>query len=790
MLFDDGLRIPSRRTPGTDCGAYRSAELCLLGFSLLSFWAASSLRGATGGSREGTAKGPPVAEEAPESLAALEQKIVAAAEKAKPSVVRIAWRPGSGLDKSRSGVILTADGYVATDAYDPSAEDDDLPPGKAVSVYLADGRRVPGVAVGSSLEWQFGLIKITQKGLWPHAEVGESAEVEAGEICLAVGYCSPTHAGSLPYDREPSLRVGQVVPTGMLGRLSSSCQVTVDSEWGGGGLFDLEGRLIGVNIGGHSPGSQAARHSTIEIIQQHWKELVGRKPPAKGAASGQVQRTENRSKEIQSVPLPSPDDPPLAAAVGKAWRAAVVMAPVGTEGPGVSGVVVSADGYVATCAHHDYARGTKVIVRFADGSAAPGEILGGDWLLDIGLAKITAPGPWPHAQWGSVADVRANDLCLVLGCPHHLQKGGQESVVVRVGRIGDTSDAPARLKNSSRLWNGDSGGGLFDGQGRLIGVHLRDGEAAGADLFQRHWDFLVNGPSLGDPVPFNLTPTAKAFRKAVEHVPPITVEVLGDEKRRALGTIVSADGHVLAKASELYLHGSISCRLADGRVLPAAMGKVSRQHDLALLKIDARDLPQILWSEREQIPVGSFVGALRYGEPPLVGVLALAARPLAPGRGWVVAGKVKDAEGGVEVVELWEVWKLKSPIRVGDVIAHVQGRPTPNVKTFEQWNNQPDPGVFVGDPIRVGVRRGGKELEFRFPFLSVTYAQHRRNSLRKVGFPAVFDTDALITPDACGGPVVDRTGQVVGITIAMPTEHRVYVVPAAIARKLAEQLEQ
>jgi hypothetical protein len=38
--------------------------------------------------------------------------------------------------------------------------------------------------------------------------------------------------------------------------------------------------------------------------------------------------------------------------------------------------------------------------------------------------------------------------------------------------------------------------------------------------------------------------------------------------------------------------------------------------------------------------------------------------------------------------------------------------------------------------------------------------------------------------------VIDRFGEVVGITIALPTNERVYVVPAAVARKVAEQLKQ
>jgi S1-C subfamily serine protease len=51
-----------------------------------------------------------------------------------------------------------------------------------------------------------------------------------------------------------------------------------------------------------------------------------------------------------------------------------------------------------------------------------------------------------------------------------------------------------------------------------------------------------------------------------------------------------------------------------------------------------------------------------------------------------------------------------------------------------------------------------------------------------------FDTDTIITRNSCGGPLVDRSGEVVGITIALPTPDRVYVIPAAVAFKVANEL--
>ncbi|MHC4178892.1 MAG: ankyrin repeat domain-containing protein, partial [Planctomycetota bacterium] len=536
---------------------------------------------------------------------------------------------------------------------------------------------------------------------------------------------------------------------------------------------------------------QMAMHRTIEIVQQHWKEMTGLKPPAEEPVSGQVQDMGQSSDKTESLPVPSPDDPHLATALARARQATVAV-----EESGVSGVLVTPDGYVVTCAHHRDPRGTVVTIHLADGRAVQGKMLGRHPLLDIGLAKVTEPGPWPHTQLGSAAALKPGDLCLAFGYPSSDPDGVRrprwQEAIVRVGRIRDTSSATEELRTScgSMGGGGYSGGGLFDAQGRLIGVHQGPGRHSSIDLVKKYWDLLVKGSSVEDPVPFDRSPTAGAFRKAVQNIPPITVEVLGDQRRRALGTIVSGDGYVLTKASEL--RGSISCRLADGRTLPATVAKVAPQNDLALLKIEATSLPRIPWSRREDVPVGSFVGALRHGEPAVVGAVAIPTRAIARAPGWLVLGKVKDAKGGVEVVELRGIWRSHTPLREGDVIVHVAGHPTPNVKTFEELTRKSEVGVpfaFAGDPIRVGVRRDGKDMELRFPLLSPTHDAFGTTSLRNSGFPAVFDTDAIIRKDSCGGPVVDRSGEVVGITIAMPTEQRVYVVPATIARNVAEGKE-
>ena len=60
-----------------------------------------------------------------------------------------------------------------------------------------------------------------------------------------------------------------------------------------------------------------------------------------------------------------------------------------------------------------------------------------------------------------------------------------------------------------------------------------------------------------------------------------TVQVFGDDRPVALGTVVAADGLIVTKASQLT--AKLECQLADGRRLPATLVGQDEATDLALL---------------------------------------------------------------------------------------------------------------------------------------------------------------------------------------------------------------
>jgi serine protease Do len=424
--------------------------------------------------------------------------------------------------------------------------------------------------------------------------------------------------------------------------------------------------------------------------------------------------------------------------------------------------------------------------------------LGKNLVCDIGLVKITDKGPWPRVEMGHSSIMGRGDRCIIMGYPH--THPGREPVVQEVQIARDEHSAPTRDEWHHLVWTSDapdltggaSGGGVVDLQGRVVGVHLggnrppgRGGQTRNArvELFRKHWGFLAAAKPVDVADSDPLAKITAAFSRIAEDLPPIAVEVLADGQPLALGTIVRSDGRILTKASDLG--EAVSCRLADGRVLPANVEKVSQEYDLAVLKIDAHGLGEARWSPDESIAPGTLTAALVPGGPPRAGVVSLAARstPRVTGD---LGVRLRDGDRGMEV----QIARSDTPFRKGDVVHSIEGRPTPDRDAYYALM-KPESGAaiaYAGDPVRVGVRRGRDTLEFRFSLFPVEY--YGRTSRRWWGYPSVFVTDFRLTPKHCGGPVIDRNGQVAGIAIACkgirdPDKGECHVIPAHVARGVA-----
>jgi serine protease Do len=172
-----------------------------------------------------------------------------------------------------------------------------------------------------------------------------------------------------------------------------------------------------------------------------------------------------------------------------------------------SGVIITEDGYVLTAAHVSGPAKRKVQIIMPDGRKLKGETLGANTEVDGGLIKILDKGPWPHVDMGKSSSLHRGDWCLALGHPNGYIDG--RPPVVRLGRILD--NLKSLIRSDCTLVGGDSGGPLFDMDGKVIGIHSRIGSAiiynihVPVDTYRKDWDRLVKaevfptreGPYLG-----------------------------------------------------------------------------------------------------------------------------------------------------------------------------------------------------------------------------------------------------------------------------------------------------
>jgi|TARA_A200000113_G_scaffold64990_1_gene56099 serine protease Do len=159
-----------------------------------------------------------------------------------------------------------------------------------------------------------------------------------------------------------------------------------------------------------------------------------------------------------------------------------------------SGVIISPEGLILTAAHVIGKTGKKMKVRFANGKRASAISLGGSELSDAGMLKIIDEGPWPFVDMAKNQSSEIGDWCFGLGHPGGFD--AKRGIVVRIGRIIGKKDET--MQTDSRLLGGDSGGPLFDFQGKVIAIHSRISQKPDQNFhvpiesFQANWDFFKN----------------------------------------------------------------------------------------------------------------------------------------------------------------------------------------------------------------------------------------------------------------------------------------------------------
>lgn len=200
-------------------------------------------------------------------IQAFEKIINQAIQKAYPASVRM-WgfdvQQNQRTSAQFSGVVVSADGYILTAAHT-------IVSGKNYKVFFPDGKACIALALGridnptTPGMPDVGMMKITDKGIWPFAEMGYSGSLVQNEPCISISYPESLN------QTLPTLRLGQVAEVkNKYGFIRSTCKMEPGDS--GGPLFDYHGRVIGL----HSAIDVAEDQNfeiPVDLYRKYWTAL-------------------------------------------------------------------------------------------------------------------------------------------------------------------------------------------------------------------------------------------------------------------------------------------------------------------------------------------------------------------------------------------------------------------------------------------------------------------------------------------------------------------------------------
>lgn len=163
------------------------------------------------------------------------------AKKVAPSVVGIVQYRSNQLASTGegSGIILTSDGYIVTNAHVISGAD-------SIKVVLSNGDNYEGRLIGSDPKTDLAVIKIEAENL-TYAELGDSSAMEVGERVIAIGNPGGlTLAGSVTQGIVSAVdRPVRVTDGYTMNFLQIDAAINPGNS--GGALVNAYGQVIGIN---------------------------------------------------------------------------------------------------------------------------------------------------------------------------------------------------------------------------------------------------------------------------------------------------------------------------------------------------------------------------------------------------------------------------------------------------------------------------------------------------------------------------------------------------------------
>ena len=295
------------------------------------------------------------------------------------------------------------------------------------------------------------------------------------------------------------------------------------------------------------------------------------------------------------------------------------------------------------------------------------------------------------------------------------------------------------------------------------------------------------------------TAVVAAFETQRQVLQTSSAVILDGRKEIGYGVVISADGHILTKASEILDVKTLAVTVDQTKYETVKLLTVDPTWDVALLKIEASGLVPVVYAPTSAVPQGTWVVAngatTRTARRLLAGIVSAKIREISPSGGAALGVVLNGKSKVLEVDAVNEKSGAKEAgLQKGDVILSIEGKKLKKIEDIAEIIKDRK----AGSTVKMTYRRKGAEItvDVRLAARGEMFTdQMNRNdqmsgefSPRRSGFPRVMQHDILGSRSVVGGPVLDLDGRCIGMNIARANRAESFAIPVEDLQELVGRL--
>jgi len=269
------------------------------------------------------------------------------------------------------------------------------------------------------------------------------------------------------------------------------------------------------------------------------------------------------------------------------------------------------------------------------------------------------------------------------------------------------------------------------------------------------------------------------------------------------GVVVSPEGHVLTKASEIEGKNHISLRIDEKLYAEVEILGVDPQWDVAMLKVEVdQPLIPVVLSDEDDIEQGHWLisngSASRSTRRVRLGIVSAITREIKSAGSSVILGVLLSQEKDKALIIdkiTPDSGAAKAGLKSGDLLLFSDG-----IKLNEREDLLKSmQGKKPDDVIEIEVLRDEKTEKFQVELMARPGKQMAsRNDImsggedslskRRDGFARVIHHDTPLIKSSVGGPLLNLDGECIGMNIARASRVATFAIPAKELREIIEAM--